>query len=117
MTLWPLLLLFLSLINAQEECTCVKKGLRPCQGGMYIDYYYNEPYTGSPMDSQYLPPEDTVPEIIERVTAIRDKIRDFLNSFNQQGDNPKKALWMRQNFEQVRHLLMAVDKAANATTT
>ncbi len=94
----------------------MKKGIRPCEG-MYVDYYYRVPYVGHPRDSQYLPPQDTVPEIIQRVTSIRDSIRDFLNTFDQQGDKLKKALWMRQSFEQVRHLLRAMDKAANSTTT
>ena len=116
MYLLLLLFFFLGKLKADEQCTCTRKGLTPCSGGMYVDYYYNEPYVGSPRDSQYLPPEETVPEIIQRVTHIRDTIGEFLNTFDQQGENAKKALWMRQNFDQVRHLLRAVDKAANSTS-
>ena len=117
MFLVPFALLLFAFTRADDGCACSRKGLRPCEGGMYVDYYYKKPFVGHPRDSQYLPPEDTVPDILERVTSIRDTVQDFLNTFNQQSDNPSKALWMRQNFEQVRYLLRAVDRAANATTT
>ncbi len=84
---------------------------------MYVDYYYKVPFVGHPRDSQYLPPVETVPDIIERVTSIRDHVADFLNSYSQKDGKSKKALYMRQNFDQVRYLLRGVDRAANATAS
>lgn len=113
------LLLFASLFTVQalvdDSCPCRRDGLRPCSGSVYVDYYYNPPYVGAPRDPHYLPPEESVPKIVQNVTNIRDLVNDFLNTYNQQSDNSHKALWLYQNFNQVRYLIRAVDRAANKT--
>lgn len=98
-----------------NSCPCLQTTTRPCSGGPFVDYYYRPPYTGSPPNDTYLPPEDAVPVLIAEFTQIRDDVNVFLEHVKQQKNKPHRALYVKQNFGEVQALLQAIDRAANAT--
>lgn len=87
-----------------------------CRPAHYIDYYYREPYSGYPKHRNYLPPEETVPVIVERLTNIRNDVKGFVAALRREPDNVKKAIYVKTNFRTVKYLLKAINRAANATT-
>jgi hypothetical protein len=105
-------------VTVTQPCPCAtgELGVRACSGGPYVDYYYYEPYSGSPANSSYLPPEDAVPNILAQLTSMRDSVKAFLGTLNAQDSNITKALYLKDNYEQVHFILKAVNRAANATS-
>ena len=98
--------------ESQKTCPCSQEKTNLCRGGIYVDYYYNAPYSGYPKDSTYPPPIDSVPVIIEKLTSIRDSIKEFVSGSNSQESNAKKALYVKNEFSNIKFLLQAVHKAA-----
>lgn len=109
---------FIPSVKLQESsCPCSRGGKNICQGGPYVDYYYNAPYSGSPPNYSYLPPIESLPAIYSQLTIIRDGVKGFLDGTNQANDSVHKALYVKENFKNIQHLLQAVDFAANHTDT
>lgn len=105
---------------SQHTCPCSLAKANLCRGGIYVDYYYNAPYSGYPRDAAYLPPVDSVPVIIEKLTLIRDTVKEFISGANAKKSDAKKALYVKDHFSNVKYLLHAVHVAArkaNATET
>lgn len=96
-------------------CRCGDAG--PCRPSIYADYYYNPPYTGYPANSSYLPPPDSIPEIIARLKSIRDTTKKFVDAVKQEESDIKQALYVKNNFDSVLFILQAVSKAANDTNS
>ena len=98
--------------ESKHTCPCSRERKNLCRGGIYVDYYYNAPYSGYPKDEAYLPPSDSVPVIIEKLTLIRDGVKEFVIGANAQESPAQKALYVKTNFAKVKFLLQAIDKAA-----
>lgn len=101
--------------STNENCPCASSQQGVCRGGLYVDYYYYEPYSGYPANSSYLPPEDSVPVIVERLTDIRDTVKSFIQEANGEDSDVKKAIYVKNNFAKVQYILQAVNNAANTT--
>ena len=100
------------------SCPCAASGSSgPCNPSIYIDYYYNPPYTGYPANSSYLPPADSIPSIVNRLTSIRDLVKNFVQSAKNEKDDVKQALYIKNNYGDIHYLLKAISKAANNTST
>lgn len=100
--------------ESQKACPCSQSQEQTnlCRGGIYVDYYYNAPYSGYPKDATYPPSVDSVPVIIEKLSSIRDSIKEFVSGANSQESNAKKALYIKNDFSKIKFLLQAVHKAA-----
>lgn len=101
--------------ESKATCPCTHSQNSPCRGGIYIDYYYKPPYSGYPENSSYLPPHETVPVIIDRLTEMRDVVKDFVASAANESSNVQKALFVKNNFSKVHFILAAISRAANST--
>jgi len=103
--------------NVQASCSCAaaSPGSSPCHPLIYIDYYYNPPYTGYPANSSYLPPSDSIPVIVDRLTNIRDVVKNFVQSTKQEDSDIKQALYIKNNYETIHYILKAISKASNTT--
>ena len=98
--------------ETKNTCPCSQAKVNLCRGGIYVDYYYNPPYSGYPKDATYLPPVDSIPNIVTNLTFIRDVVKDFIKQVNSQDTDDKKAIYVKDNYSYVQYLLQAVDKAA-----
>ena len=117
----PSLSVQIPVIPIPSSCPCaaaaVSDASGPCKPSIYIDYYYNPPFSGYPANASYLPPAESIPAIIERLTSIRDITKNFVHSTKQEKDDVKEALYIKNNFGNVHHILKAISKAANNTNT
>jgi hypothetical protein len=98
--------------ESKNTCPCSRERTNVCRGGVYVDYYYNAPYSGYPKDSSYLPPVESIPVIVTELTSIRDMVKKFIKKVNKKESNNKKALYVKDNYSKVHYLLQAVEKAA-----
>lgn len=98
--------------EVKNECPCSLAKANLCRGGIYVDYYYNPPYSGYPKDATYLPPVDSIPVIVANLTSIRDTVKNFIKKVTKKDSNDKKAIYVKDNYSKVQHLLQAVDRAA-----
>lgn len=102
--------------ESNGTCSCAQnQNSSPCRGGIYIDYYYKPPYSGYPESSSYLPPKEAVPDIIKRLTKMRNVVKDFVKHAEKNSSNVKKALYVKNNFGKVHYILKAISAAANST--
>lgn len=103
--------------NAAASCPCAAGAgagtSGPCRPSIFIDYYYNAPYTGYPANSSYLPPSDSIPPIIDRLTSIRNSVRNFVQSVSREQDDIRQALYIKKNYGNVHYLLKAISEASN----
>lgn len=100
----------------ENNCPCAASDTNsPCRGGIYVDYYYNAPYSGYPANSSYLPPVDSVPVILEKLTKVRDIVKEFVQGAKEEDSEVKRAVFVKNNFGKVQFVLQAINKAANAT--
>lgn len=95
-----------------ESCPCSHNQNQLCRGGIYVDHYYNAPYSGYPANYTYLPPESSIPVIIDRLTTIRQIVKEFVQGSAREDSPAKKAIYVKNNFSKVKHLLFAVNKAS-----
>lgn len=109
-----------SISNEFDSCPCAKRfkfrSQNSCRSGLYIDYYYNAPYSGYPANSTYSPSITSAAQIILKLTEIRNTIKSFLTRVGNEGSSGQRALFVKNNFDKVQFILQAIDKAANVTT-
>lgn len=99
-------------IVSGDTCPCAQNQNQHCRGGLYVDHYYNAPYSGYPANSTYLPPVDSMPLIIQRLKSIRDSVKQFVTDAEREKSPVKKAIYVKTNFSKVKHLLHDINKAS-----